>query len=79
MSVLSDRNDSLMSHHNFINHVVNIPFNLCDIMEMSNEEHFYINSLYYHKKYSRHSFTKEYGISCLKLRYLLRRERLKSD
>lgn len=44
MSFLSDRNDSLMSHRDFINCVLNIPFNLCDIMEMSNEQHTFIQT-----------------------------------
>lgn len=55
MSFLSDRNDSLMSHRDFINRVVNIPFNLYDVMEMSNEQHFYINALYYHTKKQIHA------------------------
>lgn len=36
MSFLNDRSNSLKSHRDFINRMLNIPFNLCDIMEMHN-------------------------------------------
>jgi len=77
MSFLNDRSNSLKSHRDFINRMLNIPFNLCDIMEMHDEQHFYTNALYYHMKNSRDAFTraeKEYGIFCLKVRYSLRCE-----
>lgn len=52
--------------------MLNIPFNLCDIMEMSDERHFYTDALYCHIKNSYDATTREYGISCLKMRYSLR-------